>query len=167
MLFPECERARLAMHLNAAMFSAKKALILLILAAAVLAGCGTIPMGSTEEDIRAKSFAVNGEKAVIYVYRRESLGFAVPMIVKLDGREAGQTVGQTYFMWEVDPGPHEITSYAEDMVSVKLKTEPGKYYYVWQEVKIGVWMARSLLHEVDEETGRQGVTECRLGKSSI
>jgi len=150
------------------MFPANKVLlILLILAAATLDGCGTVPMGSTEEDIRAKSFAVSPEKAVIYVYRAESLGFAVPMTVGLDGREVGQTVGQTYFMWEVDPGPHEITSHAEDIVTVKLNTEPGKYYYVWQEVKIGVWMARSLLHEVDEATGRHGVTECKLGKSNM
>ena len=156
------------MHLNAAMYSVKRVLlILVVLAIEMLAGCGSIPMGSAEDDVRAKSFAVNPKKVVIYVYRRESLGFAVPMTVKLDGREVGRTVGQTYFMWEVDPGPHEIASYAEDAVTVKLNTEPGKYYYVWQEVKIGVWMARSLLHEVDEETGRQGVTECKLGKSNI
>jgi hypothetical protein len=167
-LFPKCERARFAMHLDAAMFSRKSVLLILVMVAvAGLAGCGSIPMASTEDDIRAKSFAVNPEKAVIYVYRPESLGFAVPMTVKLDGREGGRTVGQTYFVWEVDPGPHEIASYAEDVVTVKLDTRPGENYYVWQEVKIGVWVARSLLHQVDEEAGRQGVSECRLGKSNI
>jgi hypothetical protein len=118
-----------------------------------------------EHDARAKSFSVRPDKANVYVFRHESIGFAIPMTVAFDGLLAGQTVAQTYLMWEVEPGLHEITSYAEDISSVKLNTEPGKVYYIWQEVKIGLWKARSLLRQVDEQTGRKWVTECKLGKS--
>ena len=147
--------------------SKKVWLSLLIVSIGIFAGCAAIPMGSMEDDVRAKSFAVNPKKVNIYVYRSESFGFAVPMKVSLDGRAAGRTLGQTYLMWEVDPGLHEIWSLGEDTAIVRLNAEPGKAYYVWQEVKIGMWMARSLLHLVDEETGRQGVTGCKLGKSDI
>jgi hypothetical protein len=117
-----------------------------------------------QDDIRAKSSTVRPDKAHIYVYRNESFGFAVPMTVAVDGRASGRTVAQTYVMWEVDPGPHEITSYAEDTSAVSINAEPGKAYFIWQEVKLGFWKARSRLHSVDEETGRKFVAACRLGQ---
>jgi hypothetical protein len=130
-------------------------------------GCASIPMGSPDDDVQAKGFPVSSEKANIYVYRHESFGFAFPMTVALDGRTAGKTVGQTYVRWEVSPGLHEIISYAEDVSAVKLTAEAGRTYYVWQEVKIGLWKARSLLHHVDEDTGRKGVIVCQLAKSDL
>lgn len=39
--------------------------------------------------------------------------------------------------------------------------QAGKNYFVWQEVKMGLWMARSALQTVDEATGRKGVAECK------
>ena len=102
--------------------------------------------------------------AQIFVYRYESLGFAVPITVKLDGRASGRTVGQTYVMWEVEPGLHEVSSHAEGASAVSLNVEPGKSYFIWQEVKVGLWKARSSLHQVDEETGRKFLAECRLGQ---
>jgi len=89
------------------------------------------------------------------------------MTVSLDGKLAGQTGPQTYFMWEVEPGPHEVTSTAENTVSLKLNTEAGKAYYIWQEVKMGFWMARSLLQQVDEQTGRKEVAECKRVQSNF
>ena len=46
-------------------------------------------------------------------------------------------------------------------------TEPSKTYYVWQEVKMGAFMARSLLQQVDEESGRKGVLECKRAQSAF
>jgi len=37
-------------------------------------------------------------------------------------------------------------------------------YYVWQEVKMGLLMARSKLSQVSEEEGKQGVMESKLVK---
>ena len=48
-----------------------------------------------------------------------------------------------------------------------LITVAGKSYYVWQEVKMGMWMARSQLQEVDEQTGRKGVAECKRTHSNF
>jgi len=139
--------------------------VLLIVCAGILAACTAIPMASTDEDSLAKRFAVRPDKARIYLYRDQSFGFAFPMTVALAGHATSRTLGQTYVVWEVEPGPYELTSYAEDTSTVRLNTEPGKAYYIWQEVKIGFWKARSELHHVDEERGRKGVIECRLGQS--
>ena len=78
--------------------------LLLLAVAALVSGCASVPMTSMEDDVKAKTFAVKEDKAAIYVYRNESFGGAIPMTVSLDGKVAGQTGPQTYFMWEVDPG---------------------------------------------------------------
>jgi hypothetical protein len=124
-------------------------------------------MTSIDEDTKAKSFAVPKGKSSIYVYRNETFGAAIPLTVALNGKLAGQTGPQTYFMWEVDPGSYEVSSVAENTSTLKLNTEPGKAYFVWQEVKMGLWMARSQLQQVDEETGRKGVSECKRVQSNF
>ena len=133
----------------------------------LLSGCASVPMASLEDDTQAKRFAVKADKSNIYLYRNESFGGAIPMSVSLDGKVAGQTGPQTYFLWEVEPGSHEVASHSENVASLKLNTEPGKAYYVWQEVKMGLWMARSLLQQTDEETGRKGVLECKRAQSAF
>lgn len=40
--------------------------------------------------------------------------------------------------------------------------EVGRNYFVWQELKMGLWMARGKLQEVNEATGRAGVLESKL-----
>jgi hypothetical protein len=141
--------------------------LLLVCLSTLLGGCASVPMTSLDEDTHAKTFSVRPEKSSIYLYRNESMGGAIPMTVALDGKVAGQTGPKTYFMWEVDPGPHEIASHTENVVTLKLDTSPGKSYFVWQEVKMGMWMARSALHLVDEETGRKGVAECKRAQSNF
>jgi uncharacterized protein YceK len=141
--------------------------LLPILFLLLLSGCATVPMESAEKDTAAKTFMVKEDKSNIYLYRHESFGGAVLMTVTLDGKVAGQTGPQTYFLWEVEPGMHEVGSVAENTSTVKLNTEAGKAYYIWQEVKMGMWMARTLLQQVDEETGRKGVNECKRAISSF
>lgn len=138
-----------------------------LLFAAVVSGCASVPMTSLDEDARAKTFTVREGKANIYVYRNESFGGAIPLTVALDGKLAGQTGPQTYFLFEVDPGPHEISSIAENTSTLKLDTVAGKSYYVWQEVKMGMWMARRPLQQVDEAKGKQGVAECKRAQANF
>jgi hypothetical protein len=139
----------------------------LLLLTSLISGCASVPMAAMDEDAKGKSFAVREGKANIYVYRNESFGGAIPIAVALNGRVAGQTGPKTYFLFEVDPGAQEVSSIAENTSALKLNTEPGKSYFVWQEVKMGLWMPRSLLQQVDDETGRKGVSECRRAQSNF
>jgi hypothetical protein len=146
----------------------KKGLMGLFLGLVVLlTGCASVPMASLEDDAKAKLFSAKPDKSNIYVYRNESFGGAIPMTVSLNGKVAGQSGPTTYFMWEVAPGLHEIASHAETVSNLQLTTQPGKSYYVWQEVKMGLFMARSQLQQVDEETGRKGVLECKRAQSQF
>ncbi len=138
---------------------AKFALPLAIL---LLTGCASIPMASVEHDTQAKTFAVKPDKANIYLYRNESLGGAVRMEVLLDGKSVGKTAAKTYMKLEIAPGQHTLISKAENDDVLNVSTEAGKNYFVWQEAKMGILYARSLLHLVDEKTGKEGVEECKL-----
>ena len=138
-----------------------------LLLALLVSGCASVSMAPLEDDARAKSFTVRPDKSSIYVYRSETLGGAIPMSVTLNGKMAGQSGPKTYFLFEVDPGTHEISSVAENVSTLKLNTVAGKAYFVWQEVKMGMWMARTLLQEVDERTGRLGVEQCKRALSNF
>jgi len=133
----------------------------------LLAGCASVPMAPIDQDSRAKTFPTRTDKSTLYVYRNESYGGAARMTVSLDGRVAGQTGPRTYFVWEVDPGQHEIVSQAENTDTITITTAPGKDYYVWQEAKAGVWGAHTRLHIVTDDVGRKAVAECRLAQSSF
>ena len=141
----------------------KKSIMLLMLVVSVyLTGCASVPMASLEADSNAKQFASNSNKANIYLYRNESFGGAVAMPVTLNGQMAGRTGPKTYFYWPVEPGEYEIASLTENTARIKVNARAGRNHYIWQEVKMGTWAARSELHEVSEEEGRKGVRECKL-----
>lgn len=133
----------------------------------LLAGCASVPMASLEADQEAKKFTNNSDRSNIYLYRNETLGGAIAMTVSLDGRVAGKTGPKTYFFWSVQPGKHEIASHTENTAKIVLNTEPGKNYYVWQEVKMGMWAPRSQLHEVNMERGQKAVKECKMANSEL
>lgn len=132
-----------------------------------LSACASVPMATEDEDARAKQAAVPSGKSLIYLYRNETFGAAVKLNVTLDGRDAGETASKTYFMWTVNPGQHNIVSKGENNATLAVDTKPGQRYYVWQEVKMGMWQPRSNLHVVDEATGREAVKECKLIKGNL
>lgn len=133
------------------------------LAAAVvaLAGCASVPEASPELDQAAKSFAAPRDKAGVYVYRNETMGAAIKLHVLLDEKYLGETASKTYFYTEVEPGVHTVTGKAENDSSVRFHAVAGRLYYIWQEIKMGLFQPRNELRLVDEATGRAGVLESR------
>jgi hypothetical protein len=133
----------------------------------VLSGCASVPMAPLEQDAQAKQFAPAQSRAALYIYRNENFGGAIPMSVSVNGKAIGQTAAKTYFMLNVPPGKYTVESHAENVSNLSLIAEAGKNYFVWQEVKMGMWMARSLLQQVDEAIGRAGVTESKLIATTV
>ena len=109
-----------------------------------------------------KSLLAPPNAALVYLYRNESMGAAVKMAVLMDGANSGETVSKTYMVWQVVPGRHALVSKAENDSQIDLLAEPGRKYYVWQEVKMGILYARSKLQLVSAAQGAQGVNECKL-----
>lgn len=127
-----------------------------------MSGCASVPMASGASDAQAKQFQPVPDKAKVYIYRNEVMGAAVKMPVLIDNAEAGDTVSKTYIEKDLAPGSHTITSKSEKDSSITIDMLAGKIYYVWQEIKMGMFSARSQLHEVDETKGQAGVRESKL-----
>ena len=138
----------------------------LLLLIVVAAGCASVPMAPVQADAAAKRFEATPGKANVYVYRNEHFGGAVRMSVVLDGALLGDTAAYTFLYTPVEPGHHHVMSKAENDSDVEFEAEEGKTYFLWQEVKMGVWSARSALRLVQEKEGRDGVLECKLGQTS-
>jgi Protein of unknown function (DUF2846) len=135
--------------------------LLLLSALATLWGCATIDKAPESADQSAKQFSAVPGGSVIYVYRNESLGAALSMPVTINGKPAGTTGARSYLRLELPVGTHNLTSQG-DGSKLAVTTEPGKVYYVWQEVKMGLMSGGSKLQLVPEDVGKKGVMESAL-----
>jgi len=142
-----------------------KKFIALAVVALSLVGCASVNMGDAQKDASTKKFTAPKDNAAVYIYRNESMGGAVKMDVKLDGKPIGQTAAKTFLYKEVAPGKHTISSKAENTDTVEIDAKPGTLFYVWQEVKMGVLYARTKLHLVGEVEGKKGVLETKLAET--
>jgi Protein of unknown function (DUF2846) len=142
--------------------SAKLLAGILIIAFVLASGCASVPMASAERDAEAKAFSTTAGKANLYIYRNESMGAAVKMPVLVDSVSVGDTTAKTYILKQVDPGTHVVTSKSEHDATLSVDTVGGANYFIWQEMKMGMWSAGSALHQVDEAKGQKAVKECKL-----
>ncbi|WP_369926657.1 DUF2846 domain-containing protein [Xanthomonas sp. NCPPB 2632] len=133
-----------------------------IAAACAVSGCASVHKAGQDADARAKRFAPVPDKALVYIYRNEILGTAIKLPVLVDGIAVGDTGPNSFLEVAVPGGDHIITSKGETDSTLSLATTAGQVYYVWQEVKVGMWAASSLLHRVDETKGQKGVRESKL-----
>jgi len=131
------------------------------------AGCASVPLAAPATDSKSKEFQAPADHASLYIYRNENFGAAIPMTVSLNHRTLGQTAAKTYFHVNVLPGRYTVESTTENVSTLNLNLDAGKNYFVWQEVKMGMWSARSALQQVDDTTGRAGVLESKEIASSI
>lgn len=106
-------------------------------------------------------FVPKDDVAIVYIFRNQSIGMAIGMNVELDGQNIGKTGAKRYIRAEVQPGAHILTCTTESKSVLPFNAEAGKIYYVWQQVKMGVLVARNDLQLVNEATGQKGVNACK------
>ena len=122
-------------------------------------------MASSEQDTAAKSAPRKPGKANIYVYRNESMGAAIKMPVAVNGKLVGDTAAKTYLLLEVAPGQHIIMFEDRKHSTVTVNAVRRSNYFLWQEVKMGLMVARSNLQASGRETvGRVSKVQARRGR---
>jgi hypothetical protein len=126
-----------------------------------LVGCAQLP--PSPQDIQAKKFEAPPDKAVIYIVRSR-LDSPTQASIALGDNLVITTQPGTYYRWEVSPGVHRISGYAQWTTSVTLRTEPGKLYFVLHSVsgnfRDGAQTAS--LQQIGERDGRALVTQAQL-----
>lgn len=131
----------------------------LFLLVGTLFGCGSAKQYVKMPDL-AKAIE-NPEKARIYVVRPQWYGKAKFMEVYDGDKLIALTKGETYVCWERDPGIVEIKSESENTDVLEIKVEKGKTYYIWQQVNMGFWSARTSLVQLSEAEGKEKLAKCR------
>lgn len=140
-----------------------------------ITSCATVPLLPVTEDAEAKQFRHNDDAAVLYVYRNEWLGAAVPHIVRVDGKSIGQLASKTYFRVGLPVGKHSIETGETctqlpsadsscKQFSLGMEAFPGQVYFIRLETKLA-YGNPAILHRVDPETGEKAVLECALAQS--
>ncbi|HEX6851977.1 MAG TPA: DUF2846 domain-containing protein [Candidatus Polarisedimenticolaceae bacterium] len=100
-------------------------------------------------------------KALVYVLRPTSVGYAIKSFFIVDDTPAGINRGSSYFFTQVDPGKHVFWSKSENVDALELEVEAGKTYYIQQHVQIGGFRARTKLEVLDEEAGKAALAKCK------
>lgn len=127
-----------------------------------LFGCVATKL-TTEELVSVKNQKPQDSKALIYIVRPSSyFGAAIKFNVKCDKVPIGSTMGGQFIFASLEPGKHEIVSSAENAAKLFLLAEPNKTYYIEQEVKMGLIVARNKLVRLNDNNGKAALNKCKL-----
>jgi len=137
-----------------------------LISVSLLAGCASVPMAPTEQDIAAKEFAKpTGDKAGLYVFRDTFVGQALKKNVSLDGAIIGETANKVFFYREITPGDHTLSTESEfSDNSITFQAEKENNYFAEQYIKMGVFVGGANVRMVSEEEGKKKVMGCHLAK---
>jgi hypothetical protein len=135
------------------------------LLAAITISCTTVPFASASEDQTAKAFQPSSDKAVLYVYQRDSGG---GFELLMDGKVAGNLINNTYFRFEIDPGEHTISSHwggESERFIYKTKVEAGKIYFVEHRWNLKILAPpNAKFAEKKDSDGKVDLIKCKLVK---
>jgi hypothetical protein len=133
-------------------------LLFVVVVVLALSGCATVPRMPERADVAAKRFSPPPHKANLYIIRPNRLAYAVLFQVYLNGKLAGSIATNTYFLFEVEPGKHQIvvvTGESHSVVTMDLRD--GENYFIDVIPKFGLIHARAELKKLSPEEGRKAV----------
>ena len=134
------------------------------LASALLVLGGCVALAPDSQDVAAKQFQPLPDKGVIYLVRGEPLYSDRPVPVWLGNLLMITTYPDTFFRWEVLPGTHRISGHDTDFGTITVAAEPGKVYFVMQQLSYRHDISYFTL--IEELDGRAAVRRAALLKGN-
>jgi hypothetical protein len=133
----------------------------------LVAGCGSIPMVSKEQDAASKTFSPPSKNmAGIYIFRDKQIEPTTLMKLSIDGTAIGETNAWSYFHIEIPPGGHSLATEGVGGDNVlNFNAEAGKNYFFRQYLIFLGFSDTSRLEAVSESEGKSGVLKCKEGKA--
>ncbi len=117
-----------------------KKFLLTALIALLLSGCATTHMAKPD---KVPDSIFQPDNATLVIIREQWLGTGIVFWNYLDGKLIGETMGQTYFLTPVIPGPHYVVVATENSAVAHFDFKPGKTYFLREGVIMGNWRART------------------------
>ena len=139
--------------------------ISLILLLILSSGCASVPMETEEMNSKAKNFNPPSEgNSGLYIYRNSWVGKALKKDIWVDGKCIGETAPDVFFYESVEgDATHKVSTESEfspnDLI---IRAKSGMNYFIRQYIKMGVFVGGADLELVDEEKGKEEVSELDL-----
>ncbi len=89
-------------------------------------------------------------KGQIVIFRPSAMGFAVKCTVRENGAMIGRVGAGKYYVVEVDPGLHTLTTKTESTDTVNVQVEPDETSFVKCNIAMGVMVGRPNLAPASE-----------------
>jgi hypothetical protein len=131
----------------------------------VMTGCASVPMETAEKNLMAKQFNPPSEgSAGLYIYRNSFVGKALKKDIWVDGKCIGETAPDIYFYETVDGDTnHKVSTESEFSPNdLLIKVKSGMNYFIRQYIKMGIFVGGAGLELVDEEKGKEEVSELNM-----
>lgn len=132
---------------------------------AALGGNKQVRLASPAEDKRAKGFAPDAGRGVVYVFRDAFVGKLVGIDLLVDGRPVAQTRGKTFVRLELAPGDHtlgSVHSAGGSRADLPVSVAAGSIAFVEQGVRMGAMEAKVALTVTAEAESQKRIRKCRL-----
>ncbi len=96
--------------------------------------------------------------ALLVIIQPTSFGGGYVVNNYLDGKRIGQTQYKSYFMTDVKPGKHYLTSEADNKDTARINFGPGRIYFLQQEIYPG-WNANTRFSPMTLEEAKLEIQE--------
>ncbi|MCA1390627.1 DUF2846 domain-containing protein [Bradyrhizobium sp. IC3123] len=143
----------------------------IFVAAFLLAGCASGPMGSS-----ALTGNVKANTARLVIYRSSALGFAIQPNYAVDGNVVGGSQAAGFVACELPPGRHEVAVnnlplstnlFGQGSEKVSLDLRAGSTTYLSAQPQVGIITPGAItLVQVTESQGRADVASLHQSNSS-
>lgn len=142
-----------------------KNIVPVVLIAAFVTGCASVPMAARDESAKAKQFGppTKGSSGV-YIYRLGGVGGALKKDVWIDGKCIGETAPNMFFYTEVAGGQEHAVSTESEFSPNDLKIQmlPDTNYFVKQYIKMGVFVGGAGIDGVSEAQGKADIQKLEM-----
>jgi len=130
--------------------------------------CASTSKATESKSDEAKTFTPPEGKGSVYLYRTgRAVGAAGQLSVKVNSIDAGGTGPGTFFKWDLKPGTYTFYSATgESSAIIQLDVKAGNVYYLRQDARMGLNVARVTMKKVDSKQGQSEVKSCKLLVSS-
>lgn len=134
-------------------------LLLVCGALCLLAGCSSWTLSQPPAQVLRPETETPARIAKICVVRTSILASAVTFPTHDNAVLVGATQGPTFFCYYAEPGVHEIAIEADETEKTTIRAEPGKTYFLKQEVENILGYVKCRAVWLDEPAGRSALRE--------
>lgn len=127
--------------------------------------CVAVPLASAAEDIEAKRFRPQDDRARLYLLRPGTMAPMTKSTILLDGKPVRELAPMTYAVLEASPGLHRLTARADHDVELEVSLEPGKIQYVENRYSLLFFTTSAQLLTMDERKAQAAISQLKLVKS--